>query len=111
MLKNHILKFILNDNNSYNKLLNNIAWKDRVDIVNNLLPTVNEFYKTINEILVHNDDQCTGYRIVKFNDKWYNGTTGVNKVNLWRFNNVNDIHKQIPFMVTDLVVNESALKT
>lgn len=110
LVKESYIKFILNDNSNYNKLLNNIAWKDRVDIVNNLLPTVNEFYKTINEILVHNDDQCTGYRIVKFNDKWYNGTTGVNKVNLWRFNNVNDIHKQIPFMITDLVVDESALK-
>ena len=110
LIKESYIKFILNDNNSYNKLLNNIAWKDRVDIVNNLLPAINEFEKTINEILVHNDDQCTGYKIVKFNDKWYNGTTGVNKVNLWRFNNVNDIHKQIPFMVTDLVVDESALK-
>lgn len=110
LIKESYIKFILNDNNSYNKLLNNIAWKDRVDIVNNLLPTVNEFYKTINEILVHNDDQCTGYKLVKFNDIWYNGTTGVNKVNLWRFNNVNDIHKQIPFMITDLVVDESALK-
>lgn len=110
LVKESYIKFILNDNNNYNKLLNNIAWKDRVDIVNNLLPTINEFEKTINEILVHNDDQCTGYKIVKFNDKWYNGTTGVNKVNLWRFNNVNDIHKQIPFMITDLVVDESALK-
>lgn len=49
-------------------------------------------------------------KLLKFNDIWYNGTTGVNKVNLWRFNNVNDIHKQIPFMITDLVVDESALK-
>lgn len=110
LVKESYIKFILNDNNSYNKLLNNIAWKDRVDIVNNLLPTINEFEKTINAILVHNDDQCTGYKLVKFNDIWYNGTTGVNKVNLWRFNNVNDIHKQIPFMITDLVVDESALK-
>ena len=110
LVKESYIKFILNDNSNYNKLLNNIAWKDRVDIVNNLLPNINEFEKTINEILVHNDDQCTGYKIVKFNDKWYNGTTGVNRVNLWRFNNVNDIHKQIPFMITDLVVDESALK-
>lgn len=110
LVKESYIKFILNDNSNYNKLLNNIAWKDRVDIVNNLLPTINEFEKTINAILVHNDDQCTGYKLVKFNDIWYNGTTGVNKVNLWRFNNVNDIHKQIPFMITDLVVDESALK-
>lgn len=110
LIKESYIKFILNDNSSYNKLLNNISWKDRVDIVNNLLPTINEFEKTINEILVHNDDQCTGYKLVKFNDIWYNGTTGANKVNLWRFNNVNDIHKQIPFMITDLVVDESALK-
>lgn len=105
-----IIKILLNDNIKYNKLLNNITWKDRVDIVDNLLPITNEFIKTINSILIHNDDQCSNYKTVKFNNKWYDSTTGINKINLWRFNDIYDIHKSIPFMIDELSVDQNALK-
>lgn len=105
-----IIKFILNNSTQYNKLLNTISWKDRVDLVKNIIPSVNYFTKTINSILVHTDDQCTNYNKVDFNNKWYSGSTGVNKINLWRFNNINDIHKSIPFMIDDITIDENAIK-
>lgn len=110
LTKASFIKFILNDNVVYNKLLNNITWKDRVDIIDDIMPKINRFTETINSLMIHNDDQCTGYLNVKFHDAWYDGSTGVNKINLWRFNNVNDIHKTIPFMINDLKVDSSALK-
>lgn len=105
-----IIKILLNDNIRYNKLLNNITWKDRVDIINKLVPTTNEFTKTINSILIHNDNQCSDRKLVKFNDKWYDSTTGVNKINLWRFNEIYDVHKSIPFMINETSVDQNALK-
>lgn len=105
-----IIKILLNDNIRYNKLLNNITWKDRVDVISELVPTTNEFTKTINSILIHNDNQCSDLKSVKFNNKWYDGTTGVNKINLWRFNEIYDVHKSIPFMIDETSVNKFALK-
>lgn len=109
-IQNSVIQIILNDSIQYNKLLNNIAWKDRVDIVDKLIPKINEFTSTINKIMVHNDDQCSGYKTVKFNNKWYSGNTGINKINIWRFNNVQDIAKSIPFMLNAINIDETALK-
>lgn len=108
-IEKSIIQFILNDNVQYNKLLNVINWKDRVDVVNILLPKENKFALTISKIMVHNDDQCSNYQIVKFNNKWYDGNTGVNKINIWKFNNINDIAKSIPFLNDAININEDAL--
>ena len=90
-----IIQFILNDNAAYNKLLKTVTWKDsvdnEVDIVKQYNPNI-----TIDKLMVHNDTQCSGELPVIGNHtekKWYDGETGVNKINLWRFNKLFDIVK------------------
>lgn len=103
------IKFILNEYPQYNKLLNSIVWKDRIDNPYKIINKPNYFYKTIDEICVLNDGQCSNYKKVEFNDKWYDGSTGVNKINNWRFNNINDILKSEDDYVLDMVTDPRGL--
>lgn len=102
--------FIFNDNVIYNKLLNNITWKDRVDEFNNDDVRINSFEETANMIRVFNDDQSTNDNLVEFNYKWHDGSTGVNKINLWRFNDINDVAKKVPFIDKDYNLIKEAIK-
>ena len=104
-----IIKFIFNTDALQDKLLQNIAWIDTVFIQNGDLKHI-IFEDTINEICVHNDDQISGFRTVEFNSKWYSGKTGVNKVNIWRFNNIKDIAKHGNFLINEYTINLDALK-
>lgn len=85
-----ILNIVCNVEPFTNKLIHTIIWKDRVDTVDSNLIQSNNFHKTIRDILIYNDHQCTGYQPVESNNKWYDGSEGVNRVNLWRFNNIGD---------------------
>ena len=89
-----IIQFILNENTIYNKLLKTIVWKDQVSFKGDNY--IQHFFKeTINHIMVHNFDQCSGQLEVAFNEskEWWNGDTGTNKINLWRFNKLFDLVK------------------
>ena len=89
-----IIQFILNENTIYNKLLKTIVWKDQVSYKGDNY--IEHFFKeTINHIMVHNFDQCSGKLDVAFNEsrEWWNGNTGINKINLWRFNKLFDLVK------------------
>lgn len=89
-----VIQFILNEGTIYNKLLKTIVWKDQVSFKGN--DYIQHFFKeTINHIMVHNFDQCSGKLDVAFNKskEWWNGDTGTNKINLWRFNKLFDLVK------------------
>ena len=89
-----VIQFILNENTIYNKLLKTIVWKDQVSYKGDNY--IQHFFKeTINHIMVHNFDQCSGQLDVAFNEskEWWNGDTGTNKINLWRFNKLFDLVK------------------
>ena len=89
-----VIQFILNENTIYNKLLKTIVWKDQVSYKGD--DYIQHFFKeTINHIMVHNFDQCSGKLNVAFNEsrQWWNGDTGTNKINLWRFNKLFDLVK------------------
>ena len=89
-----VIQFILNENTIYNKLLKTIVWKDQVSYKGD--DYILHFFKeTINHIMVHNFDQCSGKLDVAFNTskEWWNGETGTNKINLWRFNKLFDLVK------------------
>ena len=89
-----VIQFILNENTIYNKLLKTIVWKDQVSYKGD--DYIQHFFKeTINHIMVHNFDQCSGKLNVAFNEskEWWNGDTGTNKINLWRFNKLFDLVK------------------
>lgn len=90
-----VIQFILNENTIYNKLLKTIVWKDQVSYKGD--DYIQHFFKeTINHIMVHNFDQCSGKLNVAFNNnpkEWWNGDTGTNKINLWRFNKLFDLVK------------------
>lgn len=89
-----VIQFILNENTVYNKLLKTIVWKDQVSYKGD--DYIQHFFKeTIDHIMVHNFDQCSGKLNVAFNEskKWWNGDTGTNKINLWRFNKLFDLVK------------------
>lgn len=105
-----IIQFISNTEPLYNKLVNHIAWLDRVSKLTNDEFKQVDFYKTIDKIMIHNDDQCSGYKDVKFNDKWYDGSKGVNKINIWRFNDITDIAKNNTFMLDYINVDNTKLK-
>lgn len=87
------ISILCNENPFTNKLIHTILWKDRVDTTYSGMINSNNFQNTINSIMIYNDHQCTDFKDVKFDDIWYRGLTGVNKVNLWRFNNINDVLK------------------
>ena len=109
-----VIQFILNENTIYNKLLKTIVWKDQVSYKGN--DYIQHFFKeTINHIMVHNFDQCSGELDVAFNNnpkEWWNGDTGVNKINLWRFNKLFDLvtNPENPFMDNDITPDYSKLK-
>jgi len=109
-----VIQFILNENTIYNKLLKTIVWKDQVSYKDN--DYIQHFFKeTINHIMVHNFDQCSGKLNVAFNNnpkEWWNGDTGTNKINLWRFNKLFDLvtNPENPFMVDDITPNYANLK-
>ena len=88
-----IIQFILNENTIYNKLLKTIVWKDQVSHRDS--DYIQYFFKeTIDNLMVHNFDQCSGKLDVAFNNdpkKWWDGSTGVNKINIWRFNKLFDL--------------------
>lgn len=89
-----VIQFILNENTIYNKLLKTIVWKDQVSHKGDNY--IQHFFKeTINHIMVHNFDQCSDKLDVAFNTskEWWNGDTGTNKINLWRFNKLFDLVK------------------
>lgn len=88
--KSSIINIVCNVEPFTNKLIHTILWKDRVDITDNQLIKSNEFIRTISNILIYNDHQCSGYKLVEHTNKWYDGKNGVNRVNLWRFNDIND---------------------
>lgn len=103
-------KFILNQDPIQNKLLNNITWKDLVtNRINNNIENVN-WYNTIYKIAVHNEDQTSGFKDVTFNKIWYDGNNGVNKVNVWVFNNINDIAKSSDFLMNPINFDSTKLK-
>lgn len=102
--------FIFNDNVIYNKLLNNITWKDRIDEFNDNNVRINTFDETADMIRVFNDDQTTNDCPVMFNHKWHDGSTGVNKINLWRFNDINDVAKKVPFIDENYNLIKEAIK-
>ena len=95
MTEPSVIQFILNENTIYNKLLKTIVWKDQVSYKGD--DYIQHFFKeTINHIMVHNFDQCSGKLNVAFNNnpkEWWNGDTGTNKINLWRFNKLFDLVK------------------
>ena len=67
--------------------------------------------KTIDNIFVHNDTQCSDIKVVKFNKEWYNGNTGVNKINIWRFNDIKDYVKTPNFLANEISIKDNALHT
>ena len=109
-----IIQFILNENTIYNKLLKTIVWKDQVSYKGD--DYIQHFFKeTINHIMVHNFDQCSGELDVAFNDnpkEWWNGDTGTNKINLWRFNKLFDLvtNPENQFMIDDVTPDYTKLK-
>lgn len=109
-----VIQFILNENTIYNKLLKTIVWKDQVSYKGDNY--IQHFFKeTINHIMVHNFDQCSGELDVVFNSnpkEWWNGDTGTNKINLWRFNKLFDLvtNPENPFMIDDITPNYANLK-
>lgn len=109
-----IIQFILNENTIYNKLLKTIVWKDQVSHRDN--DYIQYFFKeTINNLMVHNFDQCSGKLDVAFNDnpkKWWDGDTGVNKINLWRFNKLFDLVKNPDdsIVTNNIIPNTNNLK-
>lgn len=104
-----IFVFTFNAKTAINKLLNAIIWKDLVSIFKNG-NCVYQWEDTISEIGVYNEDQASGLLDVKFNKTWYNGNTGVNKINIWRFNNLNDIAKNNEFLLNDYTFDITKLK-
>ena len=109
-----VIQFILNENTIYNKLLKTIIWKDQVSYKGD--DYIQHFFKeTINHIMVHNFNQCSGKLDVAFNDnpkQWWNGDTGTNKINLWRFNKLFDIvtNPENQFMIDDIKPDYTKLK-
>lgn len=109
-----VIQFILNENTIYNKLLKTIVWKDQVSYKGD--DYIQHFFKeTINHIMVHNFDQCSGELDVAFNNnpkEWWNGDTGTNKINLWRFNKLFDLvtNPENQFMIDDITPDYTKLK-
>lgn len=109
-----VIQFILNENTIYNKLLKTIVWKDQVSYKGD--DYIQHFFKeTINHIMVHNFDQCSGQLDVDFNNdpkQWWNGDTGTNKINLWRFNKLFDLvtNPDRQFMINDIKPDYDNLK-
>ena len=109
-----VIQFTLNENTIYNKLLKTIVWKDQVSYKGDNY--IQHFFKeTINHIMVHNFDQCSGKLDVAFNNnpkEWWNGDTGTNKINLWRFNKLFDLvtNPENPFMIDDVTPDYTKLK-
>ena len=66
------IKILFNENPIINKELQNILWKDRVTYIDdNSKLKVTLWDKTIDNIFVHNDTQCSNIKVVKFNKEWY----------------------------------------
>ena len=76
------IKILFNENPIINKELQNILWKDRVTYI---------------------DDNSKL--------KWYNGNTGVNKINIWRFNDIKDYAKTPNFLANEISIKDNALHT
>lgn len=106
------IKILFNENPIINKELQNILWKDRVTYIDdNSKLKVILWDKTIDNIFVHNDTQCSDIKVVKFNKEWYNGNTGVNKINIWRFNDIKDYAKTPNFLANEISIKDNALHT
>ena len=106
------IKILFNENPIINKELQNILWKDRVTYIDdNSKLKVTLWDKTIDNIFVHNDTQCSDIKVVKFNKEWYNGNTGVNKINIWRFNDIKDYAKTPNFLANEISIKDNALHT
>ena len=69
------------------KLLRSVNWITSVTNPNGVL----DFTKTFNLILVYNDTQCTGYKVVMTEDTWYDHTRGKLAQGNWFYNDISDL--------------------
>lgn len=106
------IKVISNTNPLYNKVVEGITWKDTVSKYINGVRTI-YWDETISKLAIHTDDQCTGYLPVigdAYKDTvWYDGSKGVNKINLWMYNELNDIAKSNLFLADELTFDDTQL--
>lgn len=98
------IKIVFNQYPTYNKQFNVVSWLDRVTVVD--LPKYNE---TISQIAICTDYQGTDFKSINKNQKWYDSTSGVKKINQWRFNEIWDVVKTTPFMNNPVTFIKSAL--
>lgn len=110
--KDAIVKMTLNDNPLYNKLLEVITWKNSIS---KKINGVKRYYwdRTISELAVHNEDQCTGYLNAakdSYKDvKWYDSSKGANKIGLWKFNDLHNIAQSNLFLKNDITFDDNEL--
>lgn len=76
-------------------LVQSIIWQTEYEINNNKL-----WNKTIDEVMIYNDTQCTGLLPVNNNKMWYNKESGNYNTEQWYFNNLKDavLNDREPFL-------------
>ena len=105
-LYNSVISVFFNDNPENYKLIDSISWLSKA-IING----VNIYDLTFNNIIIHNDSQCSGLLSTVNNSEWFDNTGAILTNDIWSLNNIFDcvLDNKKPFLTDFMALIHSNL--